>query len=824
MVIKKIDEIFSLKSINGIKELEDLNLEDLSLNDYKKFIHEQINLLFTDDGAHITRAYLLSKLISLFSNSNDLELENINYKILINILEKAKDLKESWYFYYIQISNILIDGLINFISVEKLNEYNQETKISVLKHLYSSQLNFSLIKHFKNKGLIISDVEGLNPYYYVLNNSNSTHFIIESLLNLNVPLPKNYWSYLFKEISYNRINANTDYLLNFKDKNFIIDGDTEESVWDLIIKNKSYNLIKFIPEEFYKATKNNGLLNKLMDVNNFEIIKILKKETVKLLKNEDDFLKLISKLLETESNYEVFLEITPNFLAIAKSENSTYKDNENLKLVLSNLNAYKIFINNNNVNNPINALKNVYVYMFSNKEIECTEKDFIKEYLLSLDNIIKLFKTRRDFPNEIREQLQSYLKSLPGFQESAPKQNDNCYDYYKEFVNNFNFIEHFNDENLYIDIDLLIKLINRLDKNIFENLCKKINDKIPNFNTKIEDIEVFKNEDVEKEKNLISLELFSQEVFAKFKKEHGTSNNDVLKDFIRKNANISVYNKTLALASTFLENIAQLYETFPHFKEVIEHIENLMILQNKGDKSFYIPPLLLGGGPGVGKTFFCHTISKLVNTHFELLNMESMTANFILTGLSSQFSNATPGKIFNSLFNEDYKTMNPIFLLDELEKSSGDSRYSVMNSLLPLLERYTAKNFKDECIPLPIDASYIVWIATANDIDKLTAPIRSRFDIFSIPNPTPMQRKSLIKGIYKTVRSNNSWGSFFDETLPEETLNKLANLMSPGAARDLRKSITMACSKAIREDKNILLPSHIEQYDEGEIMPWNIVL
>ena len=87
-----------------------------------------------------------------------------------------------------------------------------------------------------------------------------------------------------------------------------------------------------------------------------------------------------------------------------------------------------------------------------------------------------------------------------------------------------------------------------------------------------------------------------------------------------------------------------------------------------------------------------------------------------------------------------------------------------------------------------------------------------------------MQRKSLIKGIYKTVRSNNSWGSFFDETLPEETLNKLANLMSPGAARDLRKSITMACSKAIREDKNILLPSHIEQYDEGEIMPWNIVL
>lgn len=53
-----------------------------------------------------------------------------------------------------------------------------------------------------------------------------------------------------------------------------------------------------------------------------------------------------------------------------------------------------------------------------------------------------------------------------------------------------------------------------------------------------------------------------------------------------------------------------------------------MILQEK-DKSFYIPPLLLGGGNfGVGKTFFV-TISKLIHTHFELLNMESMTSSFV---------------------------------------------------------------------------------------------------------------------------------------------------------------------------------------------------
>ena len=333
----------------------------------------------------------------------------------------------------------------------------------------------------------------------------------------------------------------------------------------------------------------------------------------------------------------------------------------------------------------------------------------------------------------------------------------------------------------------------------------------------------------EKAKNNIDeelkIELFTNESLEKFKKNNQDTTNEKLRMFVNNIAKVKKNNqkKTLAKASVLLENIQNLYETFPHFENVIKHIENLMILQDKGDKSFYVPPLLLGGGPGVGKTFFCSTLSKLVNTHFELLNMESMTANFILTGSSAQWGGADTGKIFKSLFNEENKNLNPIFLLDELEKASGSSSYGVMNSLLPLLERYTAKKFKDECIPLEMDASYINWFATANDLDKLSAPIKSRFDIFNIPNPTPEQRKSLIKGIYKTVRENNSWGQYFDEVLPTDSLEVLANLMAPGAARDLRKSITMACSKAIREESKIILPKHIERHDNGEIMPWDII-
>jgi len=318
-------------------------------------------------------------------------------------------------------------------------------------------------------------------------------------------------------------------------------------------------------------------------------------------------------------------------------------------------------------------------------------------------------------------------------------------------------------------------------------------------------------------------ELVSDESIEKYKKINASSTNDTIKTFIN-NINtkvVPVKNKKLALASNLLNNIDELYKTFPHFEEVIDHIKNIMILQEKGDKTFYIPPLLLGGGPGVGKTFFCNTLSKLVNTHFEMISMESVSANFILTGSSAFWSNGSTGKIYDVLMNPDIETMNPIFLLDEIEKAGGDHRYSVINSLLPLLERYTAQKYKDECISLEIDASYIIWLATANEIDKLSAPIRSRFDIISIPNPTPIQRKSLIGGIYKSIRQNNSWGNYFSEILPEESLDLLAMLMAPGAARDLRKTITLACSKAIVDNSNIILPKHIESYDTGQIMPWD---
>lgn len=866
------------------EEFNNLDLKNLNLKEYKEELDSRLKTI-SDNEYQIYQCEMIKNFILAVNEQNTektKELENIYYDLLlkwVSTYQKERLLS-------IMSGKEIVTFLLSIISSEKLNYYSEENQNSILKQLLLRYENISLFQILYDNGLKIESIESLNPYYYSLLKGTSTNMLIQLLFKNNIPLPKGYWAYIFESIAEKKIKAEKDFLLYLDDKDFIINENTKESVWNIILKTKSYDLIKYLPDDFYKPYVLDGksIIDQLIISENFEILNNIKEKIFKLVnKNEElyplwetlikkekytyleyipkDFFnknKILLNHLINKNSIQIILELKENIFNTVENEEELYVLWDNLlndennsiiflnyfygvfSKIIKNINHEKYTILKNRIknlenkinNNPINIiLKEITKFQYENKEITDNFIDYLS--YTTVDGLIKIYKTRRDFPDYIRREIFLFLQSI-GFVESYPKQSDDVIEKYRNIFNilineykkntfkdNIKFNQHFeqyfkslNNKELKIIFDIMEVII---EENNYSNYFdSSIIDDEKNSNIKKDNVDDLNNQ----------LNLFSNESIAKFYKNYSNSKNEIIKEFIN---NLTQHKnksqiKKLAKASLLLENIEKLYETFPHFEKVIKHIENLMILQEKGDKSFYIPPLLLGGGPGVGKTFFCNTISKLIHTHFELLNMESMTSSFVLTGLSSSWSGADTGRIFKSLFNEENKNMNPIFLLDELEKAGGDSRYGVMNSLLSLLERYTAKKFKDECIPLEIDASYIVWFATANDLDKLTAPIKSRFDIFSVPNPTPTQRKSLIKGIYNTVRENNSWGHYFEEKLPEESLDILANLMAPGAARDLRKSLTMACSKAIREESKLILPHHIERYENGETMPWDIVL
>ena len=276
--------------------------------------------------------------------------------------------------------------------------------------------------------------------------------------------------------------------------------------------------------------------------------------------------------------------------------------------------------------------------------------------------------------------------------------------------------------------------------------------------------------------------------------------------------------KTLARSNGALPHLNALRSTFLHFKDVIDHIENHLYLCDSGSGAFYVPPVLIVGGPGIGKTFFLHELARAIKTTFEMIGLESVTAGFEITGLSEGYASGAPGKLLNCLITSP--TLNPIVLLDEIDKAGGDSRYAVVNRLLPLLERYTAQKYKDECLPIEIDASHIVWFATANDETKLSGPIKSRFDTFYLPNPNAEQKNALTQGVYSRIIESNLWGKHLDKTLSDNVLSALSRASTPGAARDIRRILTTACARALREKTPCILISHLG-LSSTPIMPWD---
>ena len=113
--------------------------------------------------------------------------------------------------------------------------------------------------------------------------------------------------------------------------------------------------------------------------------------------------------------------------------------------------------------------------------------------------------------------------------------------------------------------------------------------------------------------------------------------------------------------------------------------------------------------------------------------MSSLTAGWVLSGASSQWKNAKPGKVFDTFLNGDYA--NPVIVVDEIDKASGDGQYDPLGALYELLEIETATRFVDEFVELPIDASGAVWLATANDAARIPEPLLSRLTVYEIDAP-----------------------------------------------------------------------------------------
>lgn len=253
-----------------------------------------------------------------------------------------------------------------------------------------------------------------------------------------------------------------------------------------------------------------------------------------------------------------------------------------------------------------------------------------------------------------------------------------------------------------------------------------------------------------------------------------------------------------AVKPSGVPDMAPLYEQLPNFADVLDDVKRHVALSQDSQDHLEVTPMLLLGPPGVGKTHFAHKLAELLGTTMSLVPMSSMTAGWLLSGSSSQWKGAKPGKVFEALIDGQYA--NPVIVVDEIDKASADAQYDPLGALYSLLEHDTAQRFVDEFAEVPIDASQVIWITTANDERAIPEPILNRMNVFQIEPPSPEAARQIARQIYQGLRNEHDWGRLFAEEPADDVLDQLATL----APREMRRALMTGFGNARLERRDAI--------------------
>lgn len=260
----------------------------------------------------------------------------------------------------------------------------------------------------------------------------------------------------------------------------------------------------------------------------------------------------------------------------------------------------------------------------------------------------------------------------------------------------------------------------------------------------------------------------------------------------------------------FIDQLRALNIRFPQFCEVIEYVAGAaMVALRSGDSVLRMPPILLTGLPGVGKTAFSNALASTIGTSMLKIDMAASQNSGELTGTSSFFSNARPGKLFTFVARADSVTGksygNPLILLDEVDKAaqaSANMHYDPMGALYSLLEPQSSRQFNDSFIHIPLNLSALTYIATANNSSLLPAPLYSRFREFKI-TITSDQAEVIATSIVNDVLEEIDDSKLIFHSLSIKELSKL------DSARAMRQRCLEAIGRALLAQREVVSPSDV---------------